>query len=109
MVDGLPPREYTFADRHDPDSDAYFKRQREILNSLALICDYDTIMVQLVSFSNPRRHLSRFKASMNDAGFEEVELPIPVRHLWRQIPNRRWYTHGKGQGKECLLVHRFVG
>ncbi len=77
------------------------------------LCDRDTIIVQLVAFSQPTWQLNEYLSVMKDTGFEEIQYkPISDLlgdRLWRSIPNRKWYATQNNQlssGKEVVLIHK---
>jgi len=68
------------------------------------------VVVQLVGFSDPESHVSRYEAAMEVAGFEPWALSDgqPLK-LSRTVHNRKWYhrvRNGRAGGSELLLVHR---
>jgi len=67
-------------------------------------------VVQLVGFVDVKRQLLLYLATMAEAGFEAVAgAGGPDPHLWRNVPNRRWYAKLKGAvdaSSEVLLFHR---
>lgn len=110
-LDGHPPSYFTFSDRRRVEP--YFKTLATAYRSIAKLLTSNSLVVQLVSFNNPRRDLDRFLDAMEDAGFEECRLKDiglgTVKRVWRQVPNRKWYAGYRNDfsaGKELLLLHR---
>ena len=75
--------------------------------------DRSTVVVQMVAFSDRRWQLPRYLETLEEAGLEEVFLPL-LRgerdgRLWRTVPNRRWYSDQRGAtpgSQEVVLIHR---
>jgi hypothetical protein len=110
--DGQGGSYYTFGDRRTHAIRRYFSKLTESFSSAVTLCDSRTTFVQVVGFSNPRRHLPRYLAALREAGLREM-LPSwkgqRTKRLWRQIPNRRWYNwtrQGLSSEKEVVLFHR---
>ena len=109
-LNGHPESYYTFGDRHHVQP--YFKTLTAVYRSIRNLLSPSSLVVQLISFNNPKRDISRFLYAMEDAGFEECSLKDiglgTVKRIWRKVPNRRWYAGYKinSSGKELLLFHR---
>lgn len=95
-LDGAGASYYTMGDRKRPDQAVYFDTLRGAQKSLAAIADANTVIVQIVAFSQPETQLARYNEAACAAGLEEVLLPTlsetPDGRLWREVPNRKWYT-----------------
>ena len=97
---------YTFGDRRNEPK--YFAHARAAFAGLAQVAGPDTIIVQLVGFSQPQRQLPEYLNLLEEAGFREVDLGQTDR-IWRQVPNRKWHADQKGEtasSKEVVLVHK---
>lgn len=112
-LDGAGSSYYTMGDRKNVEHRTYFESLRATTTSVVGICNSDTIFVQMVAFSNPPRQLQRYLETMESAGLVEMQLPllsgIGDGRLWRNVPNRRWYAHQKGDtsgSQEVVLLHR---
>jgi hypothetical protein len=128
QVDGRKetPAPFWIANRLDGDGAAYYTmgaRTRELnsyfanlkasLQSIAALCDRDTVVVQVVAFSQPESQLPRYLSVADDVGLDECLLPngpyTPDGRLWRTVPNRRWYADQRGTtngSQEVVLFHR---
>jgi hypothetical protein len=112
-LDGSGSSYYTMGDRKNPELKTYFDSIRQTMSSVARISDEETVFVQMVAFAEPEWQLERYLAVMNEIGLAEVYLSN-LRHqgdgrLWRQVPNRRWYSQQRGDtpgSREVVLFHR---
>lgn len=112
-LDGSGAAYYTLGDRKTTDNWTYFEALESALTSIALICDADTTVVQVVAFSNPLRQLPRYLEVTEAAGFKEITTPTVAGtadgRLWRSIPNRKWHAEQLGEipaSQEVVLFHR---
>ena len=113
QLDGSGAAYYTLGDRKTADNWTYFQALKSALTSVALVCDAETTVVQVVAFSNPVRQLPRYLEITEEAGFKEIRTPTVLGtedgHLWRSIPNRKWHAGQLGEipaSKEVVLFHR---
>lgn len=109
--DGHFPSFYTFAGRGRVEP--YFDTLGAAYRSIASLLAPNSLVIQLVSFANPRRDVDRFLKTMDFAGFDECCLKDVglggAERLSRLVPNRKWYHRyrsGLQPGKELLLFHR---
>lgn len=115
--DSHGPAHYTMGGRTKKGLDDYFRRVRGAFESLAGVLDRQSIVVQVISFSKPEEHLRRYLEAMLEAGYAEEILSLPSvdtgdGRLWRDVPNRRWYTYRPGviqSKREVVLFHRLAG
>lgn len=112
-LDGNGASYYTFGDRQEPQLARYFREARAGFTSIAKVADRDTLVVQMVAFSDPSWQLPAYLQVMEDAGLEEVRFPAIANddegRVWRGVPNRKWYARNRGQisaSKELVLFHR---
>lgn len=110
LPDGKAASFYTFGGRKSSLSHKYFEQIPLAFQSIAKIIHKDAIVAQLVGFSEIDIQLPLFLKAMEHAGFEEI-FPVSEtgKHLWREIPNRKWYTENQNRwdsSKEVLLFHR---
>lgn len=112
-LDGAGSSYYTMGDRHYPDLKTYFDNIRGTMSSVATIADENTIIVQMVAFSDPSWQLERYLETMEQAGLSELFLPTLRREgdgrLWRSVPGRRWYSDQRGDtpgSQEVVLIHQ---
>jgi hypothetical protein len=115
-LDGHGSSFYTFGDRKQHNLTNYYIQAQMAFRSLASIADADTIIVQMVAFSDPRRQLPRYLEIMSVAGFQEIKFDdwsnAADGRLWRSVPNRKWYASQRGAigaSKEVVLLHRLSG
>ena len=90
-LDGAGSSYYTMGDRKFPDLASYFANVSETMSSVASLCDRDTIIVQMVAFSDPSWQLKRYLQTMRDVGLSEAFLSSLEGkrdgRLWRTVPN----------------------
>jgi hypothetical protein len=115
-LDGSGSSYYTMGDRKNPGLATYFKNITATMTSVAALADVDTVVAQMVAFSEASWQLPRYLECMEDAGLTEVFLPTlqgqADGRLWRSVPGRRWYSEQRGMtpgSKEVVLFHRKVG
>ncbi len=111
-LDGAGISYYTMGDRKQHELKSYFENIRASMSSVARISDEDTVIVQMVAFSDPSWQLSRYLETMEQAGLQEMFLPLLQDkgdgRLWRSVPGRRWYSEQRGEtpgSKEVVLFH----
>lgn len=114
-LDGSGASYYTMGDRKNPRLDSYFVNIRASMGSVAAIADEDTMIVQMIAFSDVRKQLSRYLEAMEACGLTEVMLPLLENEadgrLWRSVPGRRWYSMQRGEtpgSQEVVLFHRKI-
>lgn len=114
-VDGHGASYYTFGHRDQPDLTNYFNQIYKAYTSMARIANDDTLLVQMVAFSDPSWQFSKFLQVMEQAGFCEVKISGLANsidgRLWRCVPNRKWYADHKGEipsSKEVVLFHHLA-
>ncbi len=104
--DGHGASFYNFAYRSENAADKYFAESLKTLTAVRQVLHDGAYFVQLIAFSNPKRHLPRYLANMEQAGFSEVRTD---RRTWRKVPSRRWHATLKGalsSSREVVLIHR---
>lgn len=104
---------YTFGDRKNPHLQTYFKTARLTFRSIARIAQRDTLIVQMVAFSDASWQLPAYLETMRAAGLNEFKMSNVSDsrdgRLWRTVPNRKWYADRRGvigSSKEVVLFHR---
>jgi hypothetical protein len=114
-VDGNGASFYTFGDRKRRDLGPYYENLRAAFSSLARIADENTLLVQLVAFSDPAWQLTTYLNVMEEAGFKEMAPQGAANssdgRVWRRVPNRKWYALQKESqptAKEVVLFHRLA-
>jgi hypothetical protein len=111
--DGQGASYYTFGDRKAQGLNIYFSQALAAFKSVARIADKETLIVQMVAFSESRSQVKRYTKMMMNAGFAEVKFPElanrPDGRVWRTVPNRKWYASQRGtipSSSEVVLFHR---
>ena len=107
--DGHGASFYTFAYRSEEAADKYFAESLRTLIAIRRVVKTGALFVQLIAFANPKRHLPRYLANMEDAGFAEVRGG--KQRLWRNVPGRKWHATLKGtlpSAREVVLIHEAV-
>jgi hypothetical protein len=111
-LDGDGAAYYTMGAR-TKELNSYFANLKSSLQSVAALCDRDTMVVQVVAFAQPDWQLPRYLSVADDVGLAECLLPagtyMPDGRLWRTVPNRRWYADQRGTtngSQEVVLFHR---
>jgi hypothetical protein len=112
-LDGAFSSYYTMGDRKHPGLKTYFDNIRATMSSVAALADKDTIIVQMIAFSEAKWQLPRYLEIMQEAGLQEMFLPVLQGErdgrLWRSVPGRRWYSDQRGEtpgSQEVVLLHR---
>lgn len=112
-LDGDGAAYYTMGARNTTQLNSYFTNLRASLESVAALCSDDTMVVQVVAFSEPEWQLPRYLSVADDVGLLECFLPHmaaqPDGRLWRTVPNRKWYADQRGEtngSEEVVLFHR---
>ena len=112
-LDGAGASYYTFGDRKDPELRSYFDNALKAYEAIAQVCDPNTLMAQMVAFSDPDWQLPCYLQMLEEAGFREVKgkgaKHSPDSRVWRDVPNRKWYASQRGSisaSKEVVLFHR---
>jgi DNA methylase len=111
--DGSGGSYYTMGDRKNPGLASYFENITATMSSVAALCDSESIIVQMLAFSEASWQLPRYLECMESAGLIENFLPIlgdkADGRLWRSVPGRRWYSEQRGTtpgSNEVVLIHR---
>jgi hypothetical protein len=112
-LDGHGGCYYTFGDRRQQDLTSYFNQAQAAFESIAKISDENTLVVQMLAFSEPDRQLKRYGLMMNHAGFTELKFAELANaqdgRIWRHVPNRKWYATRLGStpsSSEVVLFHK---
>jgi hypothetical protein len=112
-LDGSGSSYYAFGDRKQPNLQKYFTTALAAFSSIARIAQPDTMIVQMVAFSDASWQLAKYLKTMRAAGLIELKLrgisTSKDGRLWRQVPNRKWYADqrgSRGAAQEVVLFHR---
>jgi len=107
-LDGDGERYYTLGHRKEKGLATYFRNLEASFRSIAQVCSPETIIVQVVAFSDPEWQLGRYLDALNAAGLKEVGEGEQER-LWRDVPNRRWHALSQAKhssAREVVLFHK---
>lgn len=111
-TDGSGAAFYTMGDRKQLGLNGYYDAIYRAFKSIASISDSETVLVQVVAFSEPFWQLPRYLETLQLAGFRELEVNgmkgVVDARQWRRVPNRKWYATQKGEissSKEVVLFH----
>lgn len=107
-LDGDGERHYTLGHRKEKGLATYFRNLEASFRSIAQVCSPETMIVQIVAFSDPEWQLDRYLEALNNAGLAEVSRGEQER-LWRDVPNRRWHALSQAKhasAREVVLFHR---
>lgn len=108
-LDGHGLSHYAMGGRHEKGLETYYSNILKSFSAIKEVCSEDTLVVQMLAFSNIEWQLPKYLDVMNLAGFEEVNFAD--NRIWRQVPNRKWYNEIKKPGessKEVVLFHRLI-
>jgi hypothetical protein len=112
-LDGAGSSYYTMGDRKNRGLATYFENIKATMSSVSAIADANTVIVQMLAFSEASWQLPQYLECMEAAGLGEVFLPIlkgqADGRIWRNVPGRRWYSEQRGAtpgSKEVVLLHR---
>jgi len=110
-LDGAGISYYAMGDRKETGLKGYFNNLFETFSSIRRICLPETILVQMVAFSDPSWQLPLYINTMLEAGFEERKFSdfekIEDGRIWRTVPNRRWHADRLGasnSSREVVLI-----
>lgn len=106
-LDGHGLAHYAMGDRKQKGLSNYFLNIKRSFESVRQVCDKNSIVIQVLAFSNMMWQLPKYLKTMEEAGFVEI-MPEKER-IWRDVPNRKWYAQQKGKtssSKEVILFHR---
>jgi len=112
-LDGAGGSYYTMGDRKFPRLRTYFENIKATMSSVAALANNETVIVQMLAFSETSWQLPRYLETMEEAGLTEMFLPALKGQrdgrLWRSVPSRRWYSEQRGEtpgSQEVVLIHR---
>lgn len=113
--DGHPSSFYTFGDRKQQSLTGYFCQLEATYASIAQLMCRQSVLVQMVAFSDPSWQLEKYLAIMKKAGLVEIRHKMlqndSANRLSRHVPNRKWYADQKGKtsgSKEVVLLHQLA-
>ncbi len=106
-LDGHGLTYYAMGNRQQKGLTDYYSNIKESFYSISKICDKNTVVAQIIAFSNIEWQLPKYLETMNEAGFEEIIMD--EKRIWRDVPNRKWYANFNKQSsssKEVVLFHK---
>jgi DNA modification methylase len=114
--DGAGESHYLLGPRDEDELATYYARLKSVFSSVRSLIDENSIVVQLVAFSDPVWQLKTYLDTMKQAGFVEAEAdcvtPAKIRgRIWREVPGRKWYANKRGEipaSKEVMLLHKLA-
>lgn len=109
-LDGDGERYYTLGNRHEKGLATYFDNLKASFEAIGKISAAETIIVQMVAFSQPEWQLPKYLEAMKAAGLSEIrETSDEDERLWREVPNRKWYAQfqpNQSSSREVVLFHK---
>lgn len=106
-LDGHGLSHYAMGGRHEKGLETYFSNILKSFCAIKNICSKETIIIQMLAFSDISWQLPKYLEIMNLAGFKEVQ--ITNERIWREVPNRKWYAENKTlveSANEVVLIHK---
>src|SRR5258708_39731249 len=96
--------DYTFGDRKENYLDSYYEQALAAFNSISRISGPNTMIVQMIAFSEPSWQLPRYLKTMDHAGLKEVRFS----RLANSGDGRGWGCGSKQKRDACQrgLVRR---
>ena len=109
MNDSQPDAYYTLGGRSKSGIAKYFELITQSFISISKVIHRKALVAQLVGFSDSSIQLPMYLRAMEEAGYKEI-FPISAQgeRLWRDVPNRKWYTNIRDKwdsSREVLLFH----
>ncbi len=108
-LDGHGLSHYAMGGRQEKGLETYFANILKSFSSIRKVCSKETLIVQMVAFSDITWQLPKYLDVMALAGFEEVQ--ISDDRIWRQVPSRKWYAEIKDSvdsANEVVLFHKLL-
>jgi DNA modification methylase len=114
--DGAGESHYLLGPRDEDELVTYYARLKSVFSSVRSLLDENSIVVQLVAFSDPTWQLKTYLETMEAAGFVETEADCNTAakvcgRIWREVPGRKWYANKRGEipaSKEVMLLHKLA-
>ncbi|NOX51987.1 MAG: site-specific DNA-methyltransferase [Gammaproteobacteria bacterium] len=113
-LDGAGTSYYTMNARAS-NLDRYFSGIQATFSALSKIVNAESVIVQMVAFSDPAVQLPRYLSVMESCGLKEhflsEHLDSTDGRIWRSVPSRKWHANIKGQlpsAREVVLLHKAV-
>jgi hypothetical protein len=89
----------------------YFRSIEASFSNVRSWLKKDTLVIQVVAFSDPRQQLRSYLDAMESAGFREIRNVTTSSYdgrLWRPVASRKWYNNlpeRKFDRKEVIFFH----
>jgi DNA modification methylase len=114
--DGAGESHYLLGPRDEDELVTYYARLKSVFSSVRSLLDKNSVVVQLVAFSDPVWQLKTYLDTMQEAGFVEAEVDCDTTakvrgRIWRKILGRKWYANKRGEipaSKEVMLLHKLA-
>lgn len=106
-LDGEGSSYYTLGNRQQDGLIDYFENIKEAFKAISKVCAPETLIIQMLAFSNPDWQMPKYLEVMKSVGLREIILDSS--RIWRDIPNRKWYTQNKrsnASSREVILLHK---
>lgn len=108
-LDGHGLSYYAMGGRQQKGLETYFANILKSFCAIKKVCSKDTLIIQMVAFSDITWQLPKYLDVMNMAGFEEVQ--VADNRIWRKVPSRKWYAQIKDSidsANEVVLFHKLI-
>lgn len=114
--DGAGESHYLLGPRDEDELLTYYVRLKSVFSSVRTLLDENSIVVQLVAFSDPTWQLKTYLEAMKESGYAELEADCATTakvngRIWREVPGRKWYANKRGEipaSKEVMLLHKLA-
>ncbi len=114
--DGAGESHYLLGPRDEDKLVTYYARLKSVFSSVRTLLDENSIVVQLVAFSDPVWQLKTYLETMKEAGYVELQVDCTTMakvngRIWREVPGRKWYANKRGEipaSKEVMLLHKLA-
>ncbi len=114
--DGAGESHYLLGPRDEDELLTYYARLKSVFSSVRTLLDENSIVVQLVAFSDPVWQLKTYLEAMKEAGYVELQADCTTTakvngRIWREVPGRKWYANKRGEipaSKEVMLLHKLA-
>lgn len=109
--DGHGESFYTMGGRSEYGISRYFESLSDSMKSIFEICNNDSVLVQVVAFSDINDQFNHYLEILDRIGYIEKFIPSlsnsPDGRIWRVVPNRKWYTKDNTtSSQEVVLFHK---
>ena len=111
-LDGAGASYYTMGDRKSAGLRSYFERLEACFSSVTAMAGPNTLIAQIVAFSDAKWQLPLYLEVMARCGLAEHQpwsLAAVDGRLWRGVPNRKWHAQQNPNAssvQEAVLIHK---